>query len=170
MNSEDGSANISSIHHHQHHHHICLYSQVKWTLASLTTAFHSFLFPALVFQFLVPRLLRSLSKSWIHRFLGRPLLLKAILPLEVPSRDSNNPPYPVAVHWVSWLYLFHEMQGRQPYDPIPQTWRTREPSVRVTIPWLSNTSFTALGTRLHPSLKVGFAGSINRQLCIPWVL
>ena len=57
------------------HNHIWLYSPVKWTLASLTTAFHSFLFLALVFEFLIPRLLRPLSRSSNYRFLGRPLLL-----------------------------------------------------------------------------------------------
>ena len=51
------------------------WSAVKWTLASLTTAFHSLPFPALAFQFLMPRLLRSLSRSSIHRSVGRPLLL-----------------------------------------------------------------------------------------------
>ena len=44
-------------------------------LASLTTAFHSFLFLTLTFLFLMPRLLRSLLRSSIHHFLGRPLLL-----------------------------------------------------------------------------------------------
>ena len=54
---------------------IWLYSPVKWTLASLTTAFHSFLFLALAFQFLRPSLLSSLLRSSIHRFLGQPLFL-----------------------------------------------------------------------------------------------
>ena len=49
------------------------YSPVNWTCPALTTAFHSFLFLALAFQFLMPRLLRSLSRSSVHRLLGWPL-------------------------------------------------------------------------------------------------
>ena len=54
--------------HFKPNHHIWLYSLVKWILASLTTAFHSFMFPSLVFHFLMSRFLRSLSRS-IQRFL-----------------------------------------------------------------------------------------------------